>query len=110
MNLAIWPPAGSTAEFDPPATSRPSRPRSDSLITSDTPVEMRLSLRGLDGREVAGGSNSAVLPAGGHIAKFIDELFPGVDASSFQGTLVVRSSGLEQSVTATTIHTGGSVG
>jgi len=78
--------------------------------TSDSPVEMRLSLRGLDGREVARGSSSAVLPAGGHVAKFIDELFPGVDASSFQGTLVVRSSGLEQSVTATTIQTGGSVG
>src|SRR5437667_12457834 len=34
MNLATWPPAGSTAELDPRATSRPSRPRSDSLIST----------------------------------------------------------------------------
>ncbi len=40
------------------------------------------------------------LVANGHLAKFIDELFPEADTDDFVGTLVVQASGGEIVATA----------
>ena len=39
-------------------------------------------------------------PAGGHVAKFINELFLDTDTDSFEGTLVVEVTGGKVSATA----------
>ena len=50
------------------------------------------------------------LPAGGHVARFIDQLFPGADTGNFKGTLFVSADGSEESVTATVIQIGSRAG
>ncbi|MBI3939281.1 MAG: hypothetical protein HY315_00465 [Acidobacteria bacterium] len=78
--------------------------------TLDAIVELFLSLRGLDGREIGGGSATATLAASGHMAKFIDELFPAADTARFQGTLVVTVRTAGGKVAATAIQLGASAG
>lgn len=54
-----------------------------------TGIEIRLSLRGLNGTEVSGGSRTLTMAANGHVAKFVDELFPLAATGQFEGALVV---------------------
>ncbi|GAB4111648.1 MAG: hypothetical protein Kow001_13250 [Acidobacteriota bacterium] len=61
------------------------------------PVTLQLSLRSGAGQVAAG---QLVIPASGHIAKFIDELFQGTNTSNFNGTLVVRVQGGKVAATA----------
>lgn len=73
------------------------------------PVTLELSLRNLQGEEVPNGRKTIEqFPAFGHLAKFIDELFPDADTSDFQGTLIVESEGGR--LTATALETGTMVG
>lgn len=57
-------------------------------------VALTLSLQDKQGAPVAGGrATVSGVPAGGHLALFINELFPTADTDAFEGTLLVRSSG-----------------
>ncbi|PYV37574.1 MAG: hypothetical protein DMG09_14365 [Acidobacteria bacterium] len=76
----------------------------------DRAVEVKLSLRGHDGREAAGGSASYTLPASGHVAKLMDQWFPEAETSGFQGTVVVSTEQTEESITAAAMQIGTSVG
>ncbi|MBI4457261.1 MAG: hypothetical protein HY644_15385 [Acidobacteria bacterium] len=78
--------------------------------TLEAIVELLLSLRMLDGNEVTGGTATVTLAGNGHLAKFIDELFPGADTSNFQGTLVVTVKTTGGKVAATAIQLGASAG
>ena len=66
--------------------------------TGDQAVDLDLRLRTQEGVEVAAAIDGLV--AQGHLAKFIDELFPEVDTGDFLGTLVVQASGGEIVATA----------
>lgn len=81
-------------------------------ISNTQPGEVKLvfSLRALDGREVGSGSASERLPANGHLAKFIDELFPKANTANFQGTLIVTATTSGGKVAATAIQLGSSAG
>jgi hypothetical protein len=52
---------------------------------------LTLTLRTSSGAQVATANLS--LAANGHVAKFIDELFPSVNTSTFEGTLTIAASG-----------------
>lgn len=87
---------------------------------SSSTAQVTLSLRGLNGREVTGGSRTEKLAAGGHFAKFIHELFPNADTMNFQGTLVITAMSANKSdfamdssmvrIVATAMQTGSSPG
>ena len=78
--------------------------------TQAAPVQLTLSLRGLDGLEVSGGSTSQDLPANGHLAKFVDELFPNANTANFEGTLIVLATTSGGEIAATAIQLGSSPG
>ena len=60
----------------------------------DHPGRLILLLRNLQGQEVAGGAKTITgVPASGHLALFINELFPEAVKGDFQGTLTVESVG-----------------
>jgi len=74
----------------------PVRKRSDGLNSgiafsnpSEWPVALNLILSDSEGRKIATG-DSIVLPAGGHLARFFNELFPTVTATEFEGTVAVE--------------------
>jgi hypothetical protein len=56
-------------------------------------VNLKLTLRSADGQPVAGGSADIAIPANGHVASFISELFPAADTNNFSGTLTGTSQG-----------------
>lgn len=68
------------------------------------PVTLSLSLRTRDGEKIAGAQINVDLPGGGHLSRFVEELFGGVDTSEFDGTLVVTVAGGD--VVATAIQLG----
>ena len=56
-------------------------------------LTLDLSLRDRQGQELAGGRRMIEnFPARGHMARFINELFPEANADNFEGTLVVKTS------------------
>ena len=67
--------------------------------TEDQAVALDLRLRTQGGIEVAAATIDELV-ANGHLAKFIDELFPEVDTDDFVGTVVVQASGGEIVATA----------
>lgn len=73
-------------------------------------VTLMLSLRSLEGREVPGGASSEHLPANGHLAKFLDALFPMALTTNFQGTLVVTVATPGGAVAATALQIGAQSG
>ena len=57
-------------------------------------VTVALSLRDTTGTVTPGGIASPInLAAGGHLARFVEELFPEADTQNFQGTLSVEVTG-----------------
>jgi hypothetical protein len=95
----------------------PSEPLSDliSLVRRDTvsglntqlaigstgsEVTLELKLRTANGDEVPEGTAQFQLPANGHLAGLINELFPQADTTDFQGTVTVTAVGGEVSVSA----------
>jgi len=73
---------------------------------AEGPVTVRLTLRDTSGATVAA-SNIENLPARGHIAKFVEELFPDV-TGEFEGTLSAEVTG--GAVAATAIELGSKPG
>ncbi len=78
------------------ALAVPVRKRNDGLNSgiafsnpSEWPVALNLILSDSEGRKVATG-DSFVLPAGGHLARFFNELFSTVTATEFEGTAAVE--------------------
>ncbi|MBI4456704.1 MAG: transposase [Acidobacteria bacterium] len=61
-------------------------------------VALTLTLRDRQGIFVAGASRN--LNPGGHLAQFVNELFPGAPTDNFQGTLSVQASGGKVAATA----------
>ncbi|MGI8784468.1 MAG: Kelch repeat-containing protein [Acidobacteriota bacterium] len=68
------------------------------------PVTLNMSLRNRDGEPIAGAQISVDLPSGGHLSRFVEELFGAADTSEFDGTLVVSVAGGD--VVATAIQLG----
>lgn len=69
--------------------------------TGATPVMLELSLRNKAGEPVAFGTRTVEdFPGQGHLARFIDELFPDADLDDFEGTLTVEVSGGKVAATA----------
>ena len=62
------------------------------LAAESDGVLVNCTLRKPDGEEVVGGIVEINLAANGHAARFLEELFPGVDTSEFEGTLTLESS------------------
>ena len=67
--------------------------------TKDQAAALDLKLRTQEGVEVASATIDELV-ANGHLAKFINELFPEADTDDFVGTLVVQASGGEIVATA----------
>ena len=64
-------------------------------------VTLNLTLRNVQGEEVPDGSSIIEnLLAAGHVAQFMDELFPDADTDDFEGTLVVQVTGGKVAATA----------
>jgi hypothetical protein len=61
------------------------------IAATDSAVNLTLTLRDSGGWIVQNGQISVRLPANGHLAKFIDEIFPNVDVRNLAGTLTVVS-------------------
>lgn len=77
--------------------------------TSNVPVTLTLTLRQNSGVTVAAGTATIRdLPAGGHIARFLEELFPEADTQNFQGTMSAEVTG--GTVGATALELGSSPG
>ncbi len=55
------------------------------------PVDLTVRLFSLDGQLLE--TVQVALPAGGHLARFLSELFPDLDLADFEGILKVQSSG-----------------
>jgi len=77
--------------------------------TPGEPVSVSFVLKGLDGKSVSLGA-SVDLPANGHVARFVEQLFPTVDTTSFQGTLVITAYTDGGSAAATALQVGASPG
>ena len=74
------------------------------FAAADSSVALSLVLRDQNGQPVVDGRATLALAPGTHMARFIDELFPDVDTSDFQGTLTVTSS--DGTISATAIQLG----
>ena len=84
--------------------------------TESTPVQITLHLHQTPGQITPAGfetlqdgepvatTNIDDFPAGGHVAKFINELFPDTDTDNFEGTLVVQVT--DGKVAATALELG----
>lgn len=59
--------------------------------TEITEVIVDLTLRNTQGQTIA--TDTRTLPPGGHVAKFISELFPNAVTEDFDGTLLVKTRG-----------------
>jgi len=62
------------------------------LISTETTTNLTLTLRDQGGLLVPGGEVQLTVPANGHVAKFIHELFPQSDTREFVGSLSVASA------------------
>ena len=71
-----------------------------------SPVTLRLTLRNEKGEAVA--EASLDLRANGHLARFVEQLFPEADTKDFRGTITVSAEGGK--VAGTAIQIGGRAG
>ena len=60
------------------------------LHSTGSAVSLNLTLRDASGRAISRGTASLQIPANGHLAQRIEELFPRADLEDFQGTLTVE--------------------
>jgi hypothetical protein len=57
------------------------------IVSPNYSSNLTLTLRNRNGEPVPGGQLTLYVPPNGHIARFIDELFPNADTSNFDGTV-----------------------
>ncbi len=67
-------------------------------------ITVRLMLRDESGNPIPGGTVDVVVPASGHIAKFISQFFPNLSLADFRGTITAETTG---SMAATVIRQSG---
>jgi hypothetical protein len=63
------------------------------VASTAAPVKLSLTLRNQLGQPVSGGQLELALRANGHMARFLEQLFPDADTRGFQGTLTVTAEG-----------------
>ena len=68
-------------------------------------VTLDMVLRNVAGDIVPGGQAEQNLPANGHLARFLDQLFPEADTAEFEGTLTVTAQGGQIAATALELGT-----
>jgi len=88
--------------FDLPVISGPGGPVSTGLAVSNLtnkPADIRLELWDNSGRR-SDGIRNTTLPAYGHFARFLFQLYDGFDFTGFQGTLRIVSRNTLLAVTA----------
>lgn len=73
-------------------------------------IQVRLRLRQANGTLLAGAESTVELEGGGHLAKFADELFKGVNLSGFEGTLTAEVVGGPGRLAATALELGAQTG
>jgi hypothetical protein len=78
------------------------------IAAGSSAVNLVFTLRTSAGEPVPGGETRLNLPANGHTARFIHELFPQADTRAFEGTLTVTAEG--GLITATGIEIGSTAG
>jgi hypothetical protein len=61
------------------------------IISTEATSTIQLTLRDSGGIIIPGGSTNAIIPAGGHTARFIHEVFPDADTREFSGSVTVSS-------------------
>jgi hypothetical protein len=61
------------------------------IVSTETTLELTLTLRDPGGAVLPNGNVRLMLPANGHVSRFIHELFPETDIREFSGTLTVKS-------------------
>ena len=71
-------------------------------------VRLNLVLRNAGGLPVVNGAATIELQPGGHVARFIDQLFPNADTADFQGTITATAEG--GTIAATAIQLGSQAG
>ncbi len=76
---------------------------------TETDFNISLSLRNSVGTAVSS-DVVRLLPANGHLAAFITELFPNANLTNFDGTLVVTSGNASRLITGTALELGNNVG
>ena len=84
-----------TAGFIVPVSLGVNERWSTGLAVASTAAQVKVSLTLRDqlGQPVSGGQLELVLRANGHMARFLEELFPNADTRDFQGTLTVTAEG-----------------
>ncbi|MBI4471389.1 MAG: hypothetical protein HY646_01900, partial [Acidobacteria bacterium] len=70
------------------------------ITASMLPVTLQLTLRNQGGQRITGGEATLQLAPNGHIARFIQDLFPNANTADFAGTLTVISQSGEVSAMA----------
>ncbi len=78
------------------------------VASAGSAVTLNFTLRGTAGDPVPGGQATIRLSANGHVARFIQELFPQADTQEFQGTVTITADGGD--ITATGIEMGSKPG
>jgi len=85
--------AVSTGFIAPVARSIASGRNTGIAITAvSSSASLILVLRDQNGGLISGGQTSIVLPERGHLARFLDELFPSADTAQFEGTVTATVS------------------
>lgn len=72
----------------------------------DSQTGVRMTLRNRAGERIPGGLTTTAIPAKGHLARFIDELFRSADLENFEGTLTVEATSLNALIAATALELG----
>jgi Beta-propeller repeat len=67
---------------------------------------LRLTLRNRLGQQVPGGLVTLAMPPHGHLARFIDQLFPNANTANFEGTLTAEATTFDALIGATALELG----
>jgi hypothetical protein len=72
----------------------------------DSNTAIRLTLRDRTGQQVTGGLFTTTLVGRGHLARFINELFPNANTEGFEGTLTVEATSADALIGGTALELG----
>src|SRR5207249_5017641 len=63
------------------------------IASTGLPVKVTLTLRDEGGVPIPGGGSTFESPANGHLARFLEQLFPEAETREFRGTVTVTAEG-----------------